>query len=166
MTIIVLTRVRNSWRIFLGVVVDCLCQTAIITTCASIERSAGRQTLNGSIRKPYQRSSMDRVSMLHSLPGYTTALIWLLFVLQALKCFPFWFQWYFTIHSSRSRYMNWRMNVELFGSVHKHYLAYHREYKCVCLNPRVWKKVKGREMGLTTQRNLLKLLNSITVFNI
>ena len=33
-----------------------------ITICVSIEQSAGRQTLSGSIRKAHQRSSTDRVS--------------------------------------------------------------------------------------------------------
>ena len=55
-----------SWEPYLHptvVVVDCRCQTAI-TICVSIEQSAGRQTLSGSIRKPYQRSLMGRVSIL------------------------------------------------------------------------------------------------------
>ena len=51
----------------LGVVVDCFCQTATITTCVLVEQSAGRHTLGGSIRKLCQRISMHHVSMLHGL---------------------------------------------------------------------------------------------------
>jgi len=43
----------------------CRCQTVTITTCVWIEQSAGRQTLSGSIRKAHQRSSTDRVSVIH-----------------------------------------------------------------------------------------------------
>jgi len=44
-------------------IVDCRCQTATTTTCVWKEQSVGHQTLSGFIRKPYQRSSVDHVSM-------------------------------------------------------------------------------------------------------
>jgi len=44
-------------------VVDCRCQTAITTICVWEEQSVGHQTLSGFIRKHYQHSSMDHVSI-------------------------------------------------------------------------------------------------------
>jgi len=38
-------------------------QTVAITTCASVEHLAGRRTLNGSIRKAYQRLSVQKVNV-------------------------------------------------------------------------------------------------------